>query len=141
MGQSTNAILAFGFDLGEELPESLQIAMEEDEDFEWDRFLAEDSGVIYPDYGAYNVHGEYAQAEKEALAKVHIQVILHCSYDYPMYFLSIRGTEQTACRGYPRTIDTAMQGIGDQRQALKDFCTKHGIEYKEPQWYIFSMWA
>jgi hypothetical protein len=133
MGQSTNAILAFGFDLGEfeDLPQSLQIAMEEDGDFEWDKFLYEDYGIEPID--------DYVKQEA-ALKQVPIEVIYHCSNSYPMYFLSVRGTKQTALRGYPKAV-TKMLTVPDAHQALRDFCTKHSITYQEPAWHIFSYWS
>ena len=142
MGQSTNAIIAYGFDLGEELPQSLQIAREEDSDFEWESFLIADYGIEVPTWqpGQYEA---YSEARKTALTQVPVDVIEHCSGDYPMYFLAVRGTDITARRGYPERLpprrphDFVSQA---QIDALYAFCKRHDIEWQEPGWHIFSMW-
>ena len=47
MGQSTNAIIAFGFDLGEELPERLEDLLSQHDDA--DEMLAVDYLIELPD--------------------------------------------------------------------------------------------
>jgi hypothetical protein len=132
MGVSTNAILAFGFDLGElnehDWQEALAVKLDDyDDDIE--AFLLDQYGV------------ELQRGEKLCRNKVPVDIIQHCSYECPMYFLSIRGTQQTARRGYPTDIGLCKPMAPDRVQALRDFCAKHSIPWQEPSWYIFSMWA
>lgn len=139
MGVSTDAILAFGIDLGEEWPDTFNEHDDEDDGFEADHFLACDFAIEIPEWTP-GTGSEYWAQKREAINKIPIELIKHCSSDYPMYFLSIRGTQQTANRGYPKEI---LQRPIDQSEidAMRAFCEKHGIEWQEPKWQIFSMWA
>lgn len=142
MGQSTNAIMAFGFDLGEELPDSFEANAEDDgEDdggFESDDFLLRDYDAGIPEWQP-GLSPDYWKDKRDALAKIPVDLIQHCSGDYPMYFLAVRGTQRTATRGNPTQASQYLIGQ-DEIDALRAFCDKHGIEWQEPKWYIFSMW-
>lgn len=131
MGVSTDAILAFGFDLGDELPDAL-IRMDEDADESWEfeAWLESRLGVTDDDY----------KVRRAAVQAFPFDLITHCSYDYPMYFLAARGTEQKARRGYPEPV-AMKETTPEQVQAMRDFCTEFQIEWKEPKWHIFSLWA
>lgn len=132
MGTSTDAIVAFGFNLGEEWPESLRVEDEDSPDFE--DWIADQLGL-----GEWQEDG-YWERKREAVAAFPVDIITHCSCDYPEYFIAVRGTEQRAHRGYPvrleiPEIDTA------KIAALRQFCQQHGIEWEEPVWHAFSMWC
>lgn len=138
MGISTNAILAFGFDLGEELPESL---LGDSEYFDFEEWFASNKfSEAEPPHGDYDRDWpDYWRRKREAIAALPYDVISHCSGDYPMYFLAARGTDLTASRGYPAKV--VMPEISsDAIEAMRQFCTEAGIEWKEPDWHIFSMW-
>jgi hypothetical protein len=127
MGQSTDAHVAFGVDLGEELPEFL-------EDFEdgWEDFLASISGL--PQYGEKG----HSFKDQEAFVKAFpVTLLFHCSYEYPMYILAVNGTDQRASRGYPHDL-TPLIVTPEQVDALKAFMAEHGID-GEPKWLLFSM--
>lgn len=131
MGVSTNAILAFGFDLGDELPEALtQMDEDADESWEFEAWLESRLGVANDDY----------KVRRAAVEAFPFDLVTHCSYDYPMYFLAARGTEQTARRGYPEPV-TMKEATPEQVQAMRDFCAEFEIEWKEPKWQIFSLWS
>lgn len=133
MGTSANAILAFGFDLGEELPEALTHIDPEDDDadgWEFDQWIVERLGLADQDY----------DVRRSAVQAFPFDLITHCSYDYPMYFLAARGTEQVARRGYPTAV-AMKEATPEQVQAMRDFCAEFGIEWSEPQWQIFSLWG
>ena len=139
MGVSTDAILAFGFDLGEELPESL---MGDNEHFDFDEwFESQVFDVSPPDHEDYQRDWpEYWQAKRSAIAALPYEVITHCSYDYPMYFLAARGSDTRAKRGYPAgvsTPDVAPATI----EAMRKFCDDYGIQWERPRWMIFSLWG
>jgi hypothetical protein len=141
MGVSTDALMAFGFDLGEELPESFTAYLGDDENgegFEADEFLLRDYDAGIPEWTP-DGPPDYWHKRSEALGKLPVEIIAHCSGEYPMYFLAVRGTECQARRGYPSEAvqrDIALREIG----AMRAFCEKHGIEWQEPRWHIFSMW-
>jgi hypothetical protein len=145
MGTSTNATVAFGFDLGDELPEKFRDTECDDDDggFDWEDIAAAEAGVIAPD-GEYSSDDprwpKYWDAKRKAAKRSAITLITHCSGDYPCYFLAINGTEVCASRGTPeklnpKTIDPA------HLQAMKDFCEKYEIEWQEPAWHVFSYWG
>ena len=149
MGQSTDAILAFGFDLGEELPDCLLKACGDGDDeedgsgFEWEKVTAILAGIRPPP-------DEYEEATKQAwrdywgrcreAEKAHpLTIIDHCSGDCPMRFLAVNGTEWRASRGHPIAIE--IQPIDPASiEAMRSFCETFGIEWQEPRWHIFSMW-
>jgi hypothetical protein len=131
MGTSTDAILAFGFDLGEELPEALT-QMDEDADEAWDfeAWLEDRLGLTDKEY----------KERRAAIDAFPFDLVIHCSYDYPMYFLAARGTEQTAKRGYPEAV-AMKEATPEQAHAMRNFCEEFGIEWSEPKWHIFSLWG
>lgn len=134
MGTSTNGILVFGIDLGEERPEFL----EDFDDFDdFDDFLNDLSGL--PKWGEEGHSFSNLRAFREAFG---VSMTRHCSYEYPMWILSVRGTEKTAYRGYPKeiTIDELQVSQGSILR-LRDFCEEYGIEWKEPKWYLCSLWG
>jgi hypothetical protein len=136
MGQSTDALMAFGFDLGEEVPE--RFAADEEDGFEADEFLLRDYDAGIPDWTP-DGPPDYWRKKDEALAKLPVDIITHCSGEYPMYFLAVRGTNRRACRGTPVAAEQYQIGQ-DEIAALRAFCEKHGIEWQLPKWHIFSMW-
>jgi hypothetical protein len=138
MGQSTDAILAYGFDLGseDEPPEAIQRAMEETGVDDVDDWIERLAGV---EPWEPNRPDSYWAEKREKLAAFPIDIIRHCSGDYPMYFLAIRGTEVRANRGSPQKVSTPAD-CGDWEVTLQKFCAEHGIEYQDPDWHIFSDW-
>lgn len=131
MGQSTNAILAFGFDLGdsENLPQGLYNKLAE-YDNDTEALIAAELNLPPMDYTSL----------RAAIDKFPVEFITHCSGDYPMYFLAVRGTKQVALRGSP--TDIVYGHVHDvEIKALKDFCHRHDIAWQEPKWYIFSYWG
>lgn len=142
MGVSTNGILVFGIDFSEEfLPfedESLG------EDFE--TLLANDAGIEVPE-GEYSEergkeYSRYWERCSENAKKSEIELITHCSGDYPMYILAVRGTEYNAWRGDPTEIDLDKLTVTDEQiGALKSFCELHGLVYSQPRWLLCSYWG
>lgn len=134
MGVSTDAIVAFGFNLGEEWPEALKIAGEDEDSTDFEDWIADHLGL-----GDWQQEG-YWERKREAVKAFPVDLIMHCSYDYPEYFIAVRGTEQRASRGYPVKLD--LHEVDSAKvQALREFCDQHGIEWGEPAWHTFSMWG
>lgn len=137
MGQSTDALIAFGFDLGEDLE-----AFEHLEGFEDDPddFIEKAMGI--PEYGD-PTRPSYDEVEKLRQAYP-VELIRHCSCDYPMYFLAVTGTKKLASRGSPVVIDTLNMAVPlDRFNAFMAWCVEHGIDVPEgdPRWYLFSDWC
>jgi hypothetical protein len=134
MGQSTDGILVYGIPLDheDEPYSSLPWASEEDEDF--DDTIARLAGARqYPEDG-------WLEDKRAAVNACDISLTLHCSCDYSMYILSVRGTELSASRGNPLQIDGLPYITADQKRSLKDWCDKYGIE-GDPRWWLCSLWC
>lgn len=136
MTTSTDAILAYGFDLGEDRPEFLDGY----EDFE--DFIVEQARLIMPETDDYKdpAWKAYWQAKREAVAAYPIELITHCSCEYPMYFLAVRGTEIQASRGTPVRLEMNLPPTKEQLRAMQTFCEQRGIEWQMPGWHLFSYW-
>lgn len=134
MGVSTDAILCFGVDLSEDYEDLLPWQQLEDDDNDFDTWVARISGADTDDW----------KAIKEAAEKCPVELVSHCSYDYPMYIVAVRGTKITARRGSPKVISLDAIGGDDfiERQiAAERFCEEHGIPCGDFQWLLCSMWG
>lgn len=150
MGVSTDAILAFGFNIADEdeMPEKLAAAGHDPEEydgyFDFDLVVAREVGLTEPT-GPYESNKElysaYFEAKRKAAAAYPLDVIAHCSGECPMRFLAVRGTEVNASRGNPvRLTDYFPLITVEQIRAMRDFCERYEIEWQEPGWHLFSMW-
>jgi hypothetical protein len=72
-----------------------------------------------------------------------VELVYHCSYDYPMFILAVKGTMTSASRGYPCEINPDELKVSDEKIAeLKGFCEKYNIETDdEPKWWLSSLWG
>lgn len=131
MGVSTDAIVAFGFNLGEELPESLLATLDADEEsWDFEYWVAARLGVADLEW----------PERRKAVDAFPFEIITHCSYDYPMYFLAASDTTQRARRGYPEAL-AMKEASPEQVQAMRDFCGEFEIEWEDPRWHLFSLWG
>lgn len=141
MSQSTDAIIAFGFDLGDMTLEEILKEDPDGEDFE--DWLATQAGVVYPAGHAGIESAEYEAykaARDAAIAACPVELVRHCSDEYTMYFLALRRSVTRASRGYPEPISLT-EPTAAQREAMAMFCAGLGIDWQEPAWHIFSMWG
>ncbi|MGW1547492.1 hypothetical protein [Streptomyces sp. NPDC002346] len=83
MGQSTDAILAYGY----VLPEGVEY----------------DVDGLDPDSDDYEGFDEEAGKKLQAAGITGVHITRHCSHDYPMYLLTT--CAKTAWRGGPRFVD------------------------------------
>jgi hypothetical protein len=120
MGQSTDAILAYGYDLGGAEGWNLQGLGEygempalgwydpenDDAGFEeaaMDTMLAS-VGFTETDWRADGYRDRKAAAQQ----RIGVELVSHCSSEYPMYVLAAKST--TAWRGSPKLFDPAELG-------------------------------
>ena len=154
MGTSTDGQICYG------------IAFEEEFEFPWDGDYDDiDEWWIYgvhgykPSFELYDSDGGYLDGrepskeetsryydERRAFAEAHplpVELVTHCSYDYPMYILAVKGSLISNSRGFPVEIAPSSLSVADaDRQALLRFCVDHGIEHDdEPKWLLTSMWG
>lgn len=158
MGQSTNALLVYGYHLGGgdggwelqglgeygELPD-LPWYNEEDEDLQGDaerHLLAQIAGFTEtwgPDNEGYH------DREKEAKARLGVEFETHCSGSYPMYLLIAKGI--TAYRGDVELVDftelTAEVQEKDADAKLRAALDVLGLTPKQerPGWMLCSYWG
>ena len=143
MGISTDAILAYGYDLGEwesmDYPEWFD---EDDEDAAFSeqamKHLLKEAGFTETDW---KVEG-YWNRKNEAEKNLGIEITYYCSYDYPMYILSAK--EFRAYRGDAVKIDYADLTIDSEwNEKLRWALDKLGVPASddEPSWFLVSMWG
>lgn len=157
MGQSTDALLAYGYDLGGdegwkledcgeygELPE-LPWLDENDDDFQSAaerHLLAEIAG--FTERWAKGSEG-YWDREREAKARVGVQFDTYCSGNYPMYLLATKVI--TVHRGSVKDIDMAELAVEPEMngwdEKLRAALTALGItpQQAEPRWLLASYWG
>jgi hypothetical protein len=71
-----------------------------------------------------------------------VELIHHCSGDYPMYFLAVRGTKQEARRGSPTQVfPQGMFISGYAHRRFLQWCEEHGITVTGAGWHIMSYWG
>lgn len=145
MGVSTDAILAYGIDLGEEWHDKVPWGEEEDQDMEYWLYSLDPDRLDYDYEMASEEEREAVWAvRREFIADFPVEDIHHCSGDYPMLFLAVRGTKVRASRGYPKKIEMADLHVdpfvaGRFLARLKGW----GIEFEveDLAWHLFSYWG
>jgi hypothetical protein len=149
MGQSTDAKIAFGVDFGEDA----EFPWERYEEVQWWRDLNEFvNPVPEPDWSSDRTKPQADRQEKitayfdaqrawDLANPCPVEVVSHCSGDYPMWILAVPGTHTSANRGYPAKLDPNDFARNPNTTAFHEFCEKHGIELsEEPAWLLFSNW-
>jgi|SRR5688572_18153690 len=148
MGQSTDGLLFYGFEIpGSEDDEALPFWKEdEDDDTDWEDFVAAKLGIKEPDVPyteaakpLYHIYWDQKRAAVDALG---VGVETHCSGDYPMYALAVKSASYTAYRGSPIKLShDQLLGRNEWDDALRRFCELVGIEYQTPGWVLASYWG
>lgn len=156
MGQSTDAYLFYGYAWTENTDE-LDFTADMDE---WAERTLKTQGHTdpwdgYPERADKNTREQWMRDNNTAIdtwrdmksqltEAAGIDWDTHCSGDYPMPFLTIRGTHTTAWRGRPMPI-TSIETADDWRAKLDAFLAAEGIEPPEgdnqPGWWLASNWS
>jgi hypothetical protein len=125
MGQSTDAILAYGYIL----PEGAEY----------------DVDGLDPDSDDYEGFDEEAEKRLKAAGITGVHITRHCSHDYPMYLLTT--SSRTAWRGSPMLVDaqemTTDPDLFDWEAKLRAGMELLGLtsEQPEPGWILCSDWS
>lgn len=136
MGISSNAMLYFGFPVGEdeERPSFLEGRDNEDgvtEDF--DDMICELAGLP--------ADAEY-KARKAVIDASPAELQSYCSFEYPMFILCVRGASHLVHRGYTSEINSENLAVAPEKiAAFKAWCEANKIEYQEPKWLLCSMYG
>jgi len=152
MGTSTNGQICYG------------IAFEEEFEFPWgereiDEWWIFDVQGFKHSFEIFDASGNYLDgrepskdevsryfAERRKFAEEHplpVMLETHCSGEYPMYILAVKGSCLENRRGYPAEFDPAALVVTDaEHDALLKFCADHGIAHAaEPKWLLTSYWG
>jgi hypothetical protein len=115
MGQSTDAIVAYG------------VPLEEGSVEDYDEEGGEESG---PAYMAFMGNSEGG-----------IEIESHCSGDYTMHFVAIKGTRRIAHRGHPVKVTTP-EPKPEWDGKIEAFCKKYKLKATgKPAWWLMSWWC
>lgn len=131
MGQSTDAILIYGYTLSDYDEESIEDLpfMDGLEDF--DELIADITKSTHLDYSG----------RRAAVEAFPIDLVMHCSGEYPSYVLGVRSTYMRAHRGHPVEFDSLPEPSPEDISRLKSFMIEHDIPHEgEPKWILCSMW-
>ena len=123
MGMSTDGILFYGVLINED-----EAPWDADE-FNWDKDVWEKTACELLGFADKD---ELYSLEKE----LGIVLGIHCSYEYPMYFVSAKASVQTANRGYPIEPDFTVQPEWEDK--IRDFCGKLNIPCDDLKWHLAS---
>lgn len=146
MTTSTDGILAYGFDLGDDFgfdgDDTPDWATEDDDGcIDWagdaQRALLTATGFteVYEDGRA----GYFAR-EREAEAALGVAFVAHCSDEYPMWMLA--AAVQHASRGRAEPVDLAAPENADERLAWAiEVLGLDKFGGRQPAWLLASWWG
>jgi len=139
MGQSTDAILFFGYCHDSEgWPNADEDAYDvEEPDYPEEEYLRR-KGLLSEDAA-----WEERRNKTEALP---FEFFTHCHSECRMHAIAIRGTKVKAWRGYPQEIDPAMlqmtpEEIAKHEATLQEVCAVLEIKPTELRWWLVSDWS
>ena len=150
MGVSTNAIVYYGIEFGDEFP----ISEETFEEYEhvdasdWEELLAVKQGVEHPgewkdDEETKKKFNDFWEKQRNIVKKFGVTIGTHCSDEYPMYYIAVEESHIIANRGFPKELDVYKFSILTSMWDIKirEFCELMGIEYSQPKWMLCSYWG
>jgi|SRR5687768_3415061 len=135
MGVSTDGILAYGVDLQEldssDFPDYRDATeCEECAATDWEKRCGE----------CFEGLDEYVSAVLKKAGITGVSLIMHCSYEYPMWIL---GTHRfTAYRGSPTDVPVDTLAVPEEeRGAIRLALTVLGQKQEEPAWLLATIWG
>jgi hypothetical protein len=140
MGTSTDGILFYGFPIEEDgananvlaglTPEGEEIEPEVD-----DYDPSDEDSVWAEKFGLKE------EAVWEHREKYPVEIVHHCSSEYPMYGIAVRESHLSTRRGHPKEVKSfEVQPNWDSR--LRGFCKVYGLVPPEKfGWYLASYWG
>jgi hypothetical protein len=149
MSTSTDGILAYGFDLGEdygfdwddETPRPEWIDSEEYESAENTLLVANGFTEPEPDFDT-DRDGWLAWSNRrdEAKKTLGVELVMHCSDSCTMWLLTAKHFE--ASRGYPVEVDMDLPENADERLAWAvDVLGLTKFKGAKPKWLLASWWG
>lgn len=140
MGQSTDAILAYGHDLGADDDLELRFLDEDDDDVggQIERRLRAEIASFDEEWAPESQ--DFFAREREADAATGVEVVGHCSCDYPMRLLAARGSVNRAGRGEPQEI-VSLEVLPGWNERLAAARAALGLPEATPGWVLASHWC
>jgi hypothetical protein len=145
MGTSTNAYLFFGIDHVYDDDGDNPIPWKVENDEEASDFIAQKYGLNSPtcEYnGNEKLYSDYWNKKSDLMESIPCEIDCHCSDGYPIYFIALKDKYKIALRGYGTTIEPNFLDVTDkQKQQLKEFGEKIGVDCSNPKWRLVSYWG
>lgn len=136
MGVSTDALLFYGF--------QIPGGAEDGEDPFWgdaddpEDFIAARAGFETPEVWSVR----HSERQQQILTRIGVEVVQHCSVDYPMYAIGVTASLRTARRGYPiELVSDDLEVRPEWKKLLVDFAKLVGIKAQTPKWILASNWG
>ena len=159
MSVSSDGIIAYGIHFDEEQIENLPW-LGDDGDTDIEDWWIDVVHGYKPPFEIFNKDGDYIGGVKppqsrideyfnhrrsftDALPKLPVEMVIHCSYECPMYIMAIPETKMEVWRGYPKPIpDGFIHRNPEWDNILIGFCKKYGIEMPDkPAWWLTSLYG
>lgn len=140
MGQSTDAILFYGYCWEDETSKPWEIGKdsEDEDDEDWEDRYARLKGLKRPSrpWEIIEEHSAHWAAERELVAVLPVQIDTHCS------FVAVKASKTRAWRGSPMEI-TSLEVKPEWDAQLREFCQLMGIDVgdQQPRWWLVSDWG
>ena len=152
MSISSDGIIAYGYNF----PEGFEFPWGNDDIIDW---WIDTVHGYKPPFKVFTATGDYLAPKPpqsrideyfahrrnfaDALPKLDVEMVIHCSFDYSMYIMAIPGTNMSVCRGYPEPIpDGFIRHDPEWDRILADFCNKYDIKIPgDPSWWLTSLYG
>jgi len=144
MGVSTDGILFFGINLGDdEDREELLPWEEEGEEGDWGDFVTRKLGIVHPDEEDGPLVDAYYLQKHIALIALGCEVQIHGAESCCAQAVVVKSSYKSASRGFPEKLSQEfLNSITEEDiTKLKKFCELMGVEYQEPSWILTSWWG
>lgn len=139
MGVSTDGIFCYGFELNEDFEKPWA---------DFDDWIAEKLGKVQHPRVAFSeaTKSEYHvfwEKRKAFVESSPVELVIHCSHEYPAEILAIRGTVVSAYRGYPKAVSIGeLQAVAASKlDAFRVALINLHLPVKEPTWLLCSFWG
>ena len=144
MSTSTDAILCYGveFEEGYEFP--WDDAEGEFEGFEewWTLQCGVSAPKVPYSPESKEEYNKYWDIKREKMEECPVELVLHCSGEYPMYIIAAKGSVTTAYRGTPVTVSPlGFDKTSEYHTAVAEFVDKYEIFGPRPDWLLCSYWG
>lgn len=156
MGQSTDAILFWGYCWDEEMEKPWDPQGEDESEEDWEERYARLAGepepkAEYPSDGdtsanaeaIRNAYSKHWETKRKLVKAAGISIYSHCSGTCPMPYIAVEESRLCASRGTPEKVGDLSVGA-DWEQRLREFCHLMGITpppRQKPRWWLVSDWS